>query len=84
MTATEAARNFATFLNHVCYRGETYVIERAGKPVCQLSPVAPQHCSGRQLMTVLASLPHPSEAFLSLLEEISNSQSMVEASPWEK
>lgn len=84
MTATEAARNFATFLNHVCYRGETYVIERAGKPVCQLSPVQPQHCSGRQLMTLLASLPRPSEAFLSVLQQISNSQSVVEASPWEK
>lgn len=40
ITATEAARNFASTLDRAEH-GETIVITRGGRPVVQLSPVAP-------------------------------------------
>jgi prevent-host-death family protein len=39
ISATELARNLSEVLNRVCYRGESVCVERAGRPVCQISPV---------------------------------------------
>jgi len=38
LTATELARKLSDVLNRVCYQRETVVVERGGKPVCQLTP----------------------------------------------
>jgi hypothetical protein len=40
ISATEAARTFSDILNRVRYRGEAFVVERGGEPVCRISPVA--------------------------------------------
>lgn len=39
LTATELARKLSDVLNRVYYQRETVVVERGGKPVCQLTPV---------------------------------------------
>ena len=39
LSATELARQLSDVLNRVHYRGETIVVERGGKPLCQLMPV---------------------------------------------
>lgn len=38
LTATELARKLSDVLNRVYYQRETVVVERGGKPVCQLTP----------------------------------------------
>ena len=40
LSATEFAKKLSDVLNRVHYRHETIVIERGGKPVCQLTPVS--------------------------------------------
>jgi len=40
LTATELAKRLSDVLNRVHYRGETVVVERGGKPLCQLTPVS--------------------------------------------
>ena len=38
VTATQVARSFSDFINRVHYKGETFVIERGGETIAQLSP----------------------------------------------
>ena len=40
LSATEFAKRLSDVLNRVYYQHETVVIERGGKPVCQLTPVS--------------------------------------------
>jgi antitoxin (DNA-binding transcriptional repressor) of toxin-antitoxin stability system len=84
ISATEAARNFSDLINRVSYKGETYVVERGGRPACQLSPVETCRCSGADLLHALSALPRPSEEFLAAVEELTRNQAAVEPSAWEK
>jgi hypothetical protein len=42
VSATHAARSFSELLDRVCYRGESFVIERGGELVCEISRVKPR------------------------------------------
>jgi len=56
VTVTEAARNFAEYLNRVTYRRESFVLLRGNRPIAELRPVP----SGRRLgdlPSMMASLP---------------------------
>lgn len=57
ITATEAGRNFSKIVNRVLYRGEEFVVERAGEPVCRIVPTRPLRLSGAEALRVLKSLP---------------------------
>lgn len=39
VTATEAVRDFSGLLNMIRFKGESYIIRRAGKPVACIGPV---------------------------------------------
>ena len=39
VSATHAARNFASLINRVREEGAAYVVERSGKPVAEIRPV---------------------------------------------
>ena len=39
ISVTEVLRNIADYINRVAYRGERFVLVRAGQPVAELSPV---------------------------------------------
>jgi antitoxin (DNA-binding transcriptional repressor) of toxin-antitoxin stability system len=84
LSATEAARNFSELLNRVRYRGETFIIERGGEPICELRPAAPAAFSGADLVTLLRSLPPVDEDYLSAVEEIARAQPLLPDSPWER
>jgi len=84
VSATEAARRFSDLINRACYQGETFVIERGGRPICQLGPLQVRRCTGADLLALLSRLPRPDEDFLAAVEAAGRVQAAVEPSPWEK
>jgi prevent-host-death family protein len=82
ITATEAARTFSDLLNRVRYRGEAFVVERAGEPVCRIVPAgAPQRTVG-DLVHLLREIPRPDEEYLSAVEELAKRQPAMPKTPW--
>jgi len=84
VSATEAARSFSDLVNRACYQGETFVIERGGRPICQLGPLQGSRCTGADLLALFSKLPKPDEEFLDIVEALSRAQPDVERSPWDK
>ena len=83
LSATEASRNFSELLNRVRYRGESFIIERGGEPICELKPAGPPRFTGADLVTLFRSLPPIDEDYLSAVEEVSRTQPFLPESPWE-
>jgi antitoxin (DNA-binding transcriptional repressor) of toxin-antitoxin stability system len=83
ISATEAARSFSELLDRVCYRGETFVIERGGEPVCEMSHVRPMRFTGADFLTLLHSLPKPDPGFWKAVEKATRQEPAVPESPWE-
>ena len=83
VSSTEASRSFSEILNLVRYRGETFVVERGGEPVCEIRPVAPPPFTGADLVAVLRSLPPVDEEYLTEVEALARNQPLLPESPWE-
>lgn len=88
ITATQAARNLAEYLNRVAYRGERFLIRRGNKPIAELVP-ASQGKTGAELADAWQNMEHltpeEAEAFARDVEEgvaWINSQPLV--SPWDR
>ena len=84
VSATEAARSFSELLDRVCYRGESFVIERGGEPVCEMSHVKPARFTGADLVALLDSLPKPDATFWDAVEVATRQKPMVPESQWER
>ena len=84
ISATEAARTFSELLDRVCYRGETFVIERDGKPVCEMSHVKLLRFTGTDFLTLLHSLPKPDPGFWDAVKDATRHAATVPESPWER
>jgi hypothetical protein len=84
ISATEAARSFSELLDRVCYRGETFVIERGGEPVCEMSHVKALRFSGADFLTLLQSLPKPDPGYWDAVEDVTRQTPNVPESPWER
>jgi antitoxin (DNA-binding transcriptional repressor) of toxin-antitoxin stability system len=83
ISATEAARSFSELLDRVCYRGETFVIERGGEPVCEISHVKPVRFTAADFVALLQSLPRPDPGFWKAVENATRQEPAVPESPWE-
>ncbi|PYQ23682.1 MAG: hypothetical protein DMF79_03305 [Acidobacteria bacterium] len=81
--ATQAARRFSELLNRVQYRRESFVVERGGLPVCEVSPVGPTHFTLGELASLFSSRPAVDEAYLRDVETAVRSQPPLPSSPWE-
>jgi len=84
ISATEAARSFSELLNHVRYRGESFIVERGGKPICEILPARPPKFSGSELANLLRSLPRPDEEYREIVEELITKQPIVSDSGWQR
>ncbi len=84
VTATKASRQFSEILDRVAYQGETFVVERAGRPICEISPTASEGIPTRELVNLLRSSPRPDKAYFKTLEKITRKQAPVAPSPWER
>lgn len=83
ISATEAARSFSELLDRISYRGESFVIERGGEPVCEMSHVKPLRFTGADLLSLLYSLPKPDPGYWDTLAEATKQRETVPESPWE-
>jgi antitoxin (DNA-binding transcriptional repressor) of toxin-antitoxin stability system len=84
ISATEAARSFSELMNRTRYRGESFVVERGGKPICEIIPAKPPRFSGAELAQLLRSLPKPDKEYLALVEELVAKQPTVAESEWQR
>ncbi len=84
ISSTKAARSFSDLLNRVRYRGETFVVERRGEPICEIVPAKPARFTVADLVDLLRSIPRPDDEYLDLLDELRRNQPKVAPSPWER
>ena len=84
ISATDAVRNFSDLLNRIRYRGEEFVIERGGEPICRMVPVGPKKCTVADLVHILRTAPKPDPGYWDDLEDIIKNQPPVQESPWER
>lgn len=82
LSATEAVRTFSDLLNRILYRGEEFVVERGGEPVCRMSPAGPARFRFRDLAAVLREVPKPDRDFASDVKRAVRSQGRPPRSPW--
>ncbi len=84
LTATEAARSFSDLVNRVLYRGEVFVIERGGQPVCRIVPAGPVKFTLRDLAGLLKTIPKPDPGFWDAVEKANRNQPPLPESPWRR
>jgi antitoxin (DNA-binding transcriptional repressor) of toxin-antitoxin stability system len=84
ISATEAARSFSELMNRVRYRGESFLVERGGKPICEILPARPPKFSSAELAKLLRSLPKPDEEYLAIVEDLIAKQPSVADSEWQR
>ena len=82
MTATEAARTFADLVNRVRSRGESFVVERGGEPVCRIGPAQPPRRSLGELVELLATVAPPDDGYLDAVERAARRQPKLPRSRW--
>ena len=82
ITSTVAARNFSDILNRVAYRGESFVVERSGRPVCRIVPVETKGMSVREFAEVLESAPKPDPGYWDDVEKAIRDQPSLPDVRW--
>lgn len=82
ISASDAARHFSEILNRVRYRNESFVVKRGGEPICEIVPVPSATFTGRDLVELLRSLPHPDKEYLDTVERYVRKQPKAEKSKW--
>jgi antitoxin (DNA-binding transcriptional repressor) of toxin-antitoxin stability system len=83
VSATELARRLSDVLNRVHYQRETVIVERGGKPLCQLAPVpSSPDFQLSDLVALLAALPSPGEEWAEAVEKGVAEQEEFEGLEW--
>jgi antitoxin (DNA-binding transcriptional repressor) of toxin-antitoxin stability system len=82
LPATQAVRQFSDLLNRVRYRGEEFVIERGGEPVCEIIPARPVTRTVVDLVWALRTIPKPDDKYWETVEDITIHQQPLPPSPW--
>jgi antitoxin (DNA-binding transcriptional repressor) of toxin-antitoxin stability system len=82
VSATEAVRTFSDLLNRIRYRGEEFVVERAGEPICRMTPAAPRRLSLRELASLLREVASADADYASDVRRAARKQGRLPPSPW--
>ena len=82
ISATEVSRNLSDVLSRVHYRGEVFLVERGGQPICRIAPVGPTKCSARDLAQILRTGPKPDSDFWEELEKVLHAQPAAPEVRW--
>jgi prevent-host-death family protein len=89
VTATEAVRDFSGILNLVRFRGDTYIVNRGGKPVARIGPVEEPQVKKtlKELGALLDGLPKLGKELGSFEEDLNlvrkAQPSLPGEDPWE-
>ena len=85
ISATEATRAFSDVVSRVKYRGEAFLVEKGGEPVCRIEPVGPRGCTGAELLHLFGEMPSPDPEYVALTKDMVRKQPKVpRKSPWER
>jgi len=83
VSATQAARSFSDLLNRIRYRGEEFVVERSGEPVCRMLPAEPpRRFTLRELATLLRETPRPDPGYATDVRRAVRRQGRMPRAPW--
>lgn len=83
VSATEAVRTFSDLLNRIRYRGEEFVVERAGEPVCRMTPAAvPKSLMLKELASLLREIPPADAGYAAEVRRAVRKQGRLPRSPW--
>lgn len=83
VSATEAVRTFSDLLNRIRYRGEEFVVERAGEAVCRMSPAASAaRLTFHELASLLREIPAADPGFAGDVRRGVLGQGRPPRSPW--
>ena len=84
ISATEAARSFADVLTRVSHKGEEFIVERGGEPVCRISPVGPAtRSTAGDLARAIAAISWPDPEYFKILSELVRKQDKISLEdPW--
>ena len=85
ISATDLARGLSDVLNRVRYGNESFVVERGGRPVCEVRPSGyGSTFTGADLVDLLASVPSPGTEYLELVERNLERQPPAEKTSWNR
>jgi prevent-host-death family protein len=87
IAATDAAKNFGRLVDRVREQGATYVIERHGRPMAQIGPVAASPKKTlRAFVNAMRAAPKLDEETLRYIEEsvATHNRPAVPRNPWER
>lgn len=84
ISAAEAAQTFPDVIERVHTRGDVFIVECAGEPMCRIVPVPPARRTVRDLVRLLQATPPPDDAYLDAVEEIAKNQPTLPESPSER
>ncbi len=84
ISATDAARSFADVLTRVSHRGEEFIVERGGEPVCRISPVGPAtRSTAGDLARAVAAISWPDAEYFAILRDLVRKQDKISLEdPW--
>jgi antitoxin (DNA-binding transcriptional repressor) of toxin-antitoxin stability system len=74
ISENEAARSFSDLLNRVRYRGEQFVVERGGAPVCRIVPPGSPQFTLADLVQLLETSPKPDPGYARAVKKAIRSQ----------
>jgi prevent-host-death family protein len=87
IAATDAAKNFGRLVDRVREEGAIYIIERHGRPMAQIGPVAPARTRTlRGLVNAMRTAPKLDEETLRYIEEgvAKHNRPAVPRNRWER
>lgn len=83
VSATQAARSFSDLLNRIRYRGEAFIVERGGEPVCRMLPAEPpRRFTLRELALLLREAPRPDPGYAKDVRRAVRRQGRLPHAPW--
>jgi antitoxin (DNA-binding transcriptional repressor) of toxin-antitoxin stability system len=75
VSATDAVRTFSDLLNRIRYRGEEFVVERDGEPICRMTAAAPpRRLTLKDLASLLREVPSPDAGYASDVRDVVRKQ----------
>lgn len=84
VAATQAAKNFGRLVDRVREDRVTYIVERAGTPVAQISPVVQARFRLSDFKALIRGAPRVGEEYLEAVEEAADRRNRprTRRNPW--